>query len=87
MESIISALIVSGLGLVGVIITNIRNGQSIENKLVTSQKVTDTKLDLLTDEVRRHNNFASDIPVMKEQIKGLQSDVQDLKRLSGGDLK
>ena len=87
MEGIISSLIVSGLGLIGVIITNIRNGQAIENKLTTSQAVTDTKLDMLTEEVRKHNNFASDIPVMKEQIKVMNHRIDDLERVAGGDLK
>lgn len=85
MESIISSIIVSGLGLVGVILTNLRNGKAIENKLTTSQAVTDTKLDLLTEEVRTHNNFASDIPVMKEQIRSLNQQFDEFKRKSYGD--
>lgn len=88
MEGIISSLIVSGLGLIGVIITNLRSNQSIENKLTTSQAVTDTKLDMLTEEVRKHNNFASRMPVVEEQIKSINHRIADLERVtSGGDMK
>ena len=57
MEGVISALITGGLALVGIIITNISANKKIETRLVTAQAVTDTKIDMLTDEVRRHNNF------------------------------
>ena len=42
---------------------------------------------MLTEEVRKHNNFASDIPVMKEQIKVMNHRIDDLERVAGGDLK
>lgn len=58
MESIITAFITGGLALVGIIITNITSNKQIENKLITAQAVTDTKIDQLTDEVKKHNNFA-----------------------------
>ena len=45
METIISALIAGGMTLIGVIITSISGNKKIENKLVTSQKVTDKKID------------------------------------------
>lgn len=79
-ETIISALIAGGLALVGVIITNLTSGKNIENKLVTAQAVTDTKIDALTNEVRRHNNFAEKIPVMEHDINQLKEDVKELRQ-------
>lgn len=77
--SIITAFITSGLALVGIIITNASSNKSIENKILTAQAVTDTKLENLTNEVRRHNEFAIRIPTMETEIKQLRQEVQDLK--------
>lgn len=85
MENIIPAIITGVLALVGVIITNISSNKTIENKLSIAQAVTDTKLDNLTDEVKKHNNFAVEIPVMKEQIKSMDRRLNDLERSKNED--
>ena len=73
---IVVAFITGGLSLLGTIITVIvtmRKGMSdIENKLITAQAVTDTKMDELTREVREHNNFARRMPVVEEKIEALE---------------
>ena len=79
MESIISAIIAGGLALIGVIITNLSSNKSMENKLVTAQAVTDTKIDTLTSEVRKHNEFAQKVPVMEEKIKSIDTRVEKLE--------
>ena len=79
-ETLIAAIITGGLALVGVIITNMMSNRNIENKLVTAQAVTDTKIEALTTEVRRHNNFAEKIPVIENDISQLKEDVKELKR-------
>lgn len=87
MENILPALITGVLALVGVIITNLMNNKSIETKLTVAQAVTDTKIDNLTEEVKKHNNFATEIPVMKEQIKGINHRLDDLEHEKGGSKK
>ena len=87
MENILPALITGVLALIGVIITNISSNKTIENKLSIAQAVTDTKLDNLTDEVKKHNNFASRIPVVEEQIKDINRRLTDLERVKGDDKK
>ena len=42
--------------------------------------VVDVKLDALTDEVRKHNNFAQRIPVIEEQIKVANHRIEDLEK-------
>ena len=79
MESIIVALITGGLSLAGVIITNIASTRRMEQKLETSQAVTDTKLEELTREVREHNGFARRVPVLEEQMKVANHRIQDLE--------
>ena len=84
MENILPALITGILALVGVIITNISSNKTIENKLSIAQAVTDTKLDNLTEEVKKHNNFASRMPVVEEQIKVINHRIDDLEHEVGG---
>ena len=79
MEGILSAAIAGVLTLIGVIITTMSSNKSIENKLVTAPAITDTKLDNLTNEVRKHNSFAEKIPVMENDIAQLKDDVKELK--------
>ena len=81
-SSIATAIITGGLTLVGVIITNIFSNRSVENKIITAQAVTDTKLENLTEEVKKHNNFASRVPVIEEQIKVANHRIGDLEDLT-----
>lgn len=81
-EAIIAAgasIIVGGLTLVGVIINNNRANDKIQHKLETSQAVTDTKIEVLTREVRAHNNFATRIPVIEEKIEVANHRIKDLE--------
>ena len=91
MESIIVALIAGGLSLVGTIITVQNNNQKIiremkaefskemqdmKTEFVKSKAVTDTKLEDLTQEVRRHNGFAERVPVLEQQVKGINDKIE-----------
>ena len=69
MNEILVALISGGITLLGVLISNSK-----------SQAVMDTKIEELTREVRKHNNFAERIPVMQEQIKVVNHRIEDLER-------
>ena len=79
MESIIVALISGALPLIGVIITNNKNNKdnmkAIEARLEKQQALTDCKLEDLTREVRKHNNFAERMPVVEQQIKGINEKI------------
>lgn len=79
LEAIVSSLIAGGLALIGVIISNMSSNKKIENQLMTAQAVTDTKLDSLTGEVRKHNDFATKIPVIEQRVDTLERDVKELK--------
>jgi len=87
MEAIISSVITGILALAGVMLTNNRSNQAIENKLTVAQAVTDTKIDQLTEEVKKHNNFAARMPVVEEQIKVINHRISDLESLTKGDDK
>ena len=68
-DTIFTAIITSGLTLIGVLVSN--------NK---TQAVNATKIDELTRAVREHNNFAKRMPVVEEQIKGINHRIGNLER-------
>lgn len=80
------ALITGSFGLIGsvlvAVISAITTKTAVTHKLETSQAVTETKLDELTREVRKHNNFAERIPVMEEQIKVANHRIDDLEDIA-----
>lgn len=85
MNPAITVAIVTGIfGLAGSVIValiaswNTRN--TLTHQLQISQAVTDTKLEELTREVRRHNNFAERLPVLEEKIKVANNRIEDLER-------
>lgn len=51
----------------------------LDAKLSQHQAVTDVKIEELTREVRKHNNFAERVPVLEEQIKDANHRIEDLE--------
>lgn len=80
MESIIVAIITGGLALIGVIVSNMSANKTIENNLKIAQAITDTKLEALTEEVRKHNNFAVKIPVIENRLTNIENELAELKK-------
>lgn len=80
MESIISSIIAGGMALVGVIFTTTQSNKQIENKLTTSQAVTDTKIESLTEEVKRHNEYWMKIPVIEHRLDNLEQKMNEMKK-------
>ena len=78
-EGIAIAIITGVLTLIGTIITVIIGNNKSLAAMDKNQAVTDTKLDALTEEVKRHNNFAQRIPVIENQIQNLDSRVSKLE--------
>ena len=74
-----AAIVVGVLSLVGVIITNNRSNNKMQNEMKTSQAVTDERIKELTREVRIHNDFANRIPVIEEQIRAVNRRISSLE--------
>lgn len=68
METIIAAILSGVVTLIGVLIANSK-----------TTAVMDYKIEELTREVRKHNNFAEKIPVIQNDIKVLDHRVTDLE--------
>lgn len=79
-DEIIVALITGGLSFLGVVITNSRGRMNLQKEIEKQQAVFDTKLDELTREVRKHNEFAERIPVIENKIKVNEHRIEDIER-------
>ena len=69
MEAIIAAVISGAVTLLASLIANSR-----------SRAITDTKREELTREVREHNSFARRMPVVEEQIRGMDRRLEQLEQ-------
>lgn len=94
-EAIIVALIAGACAVIGNIIVSRSanrevyskldkqseiNDQKLDAKLDKYQAVTNEKISNLTDEVRKHNNFAEKIPVLEEKIKAANHRIDSLEK-------
>ena len=79
-EGVLAAAITAGAGIVCQFIIARSAGESVDAKLDRQQAITSTKLDELTREVRRHNNFAERIPVLEEQLRAANRRIGELER-------
>lgn len=85
-EGIIIALITLCGTLIGVFVSAKATQDKVSQQLETQQAVTETKIDHLTEEVRRHNEFAQRIPhiegrldVLDERVKVANNRIKDLE--------
>ena len=79
-DAIIVAFITGGMTLIGTILTVLMASRKTDENLRVAQAITDTKIEELTREVRKHNNFAERIPVIEEQIKVANHRIEDLEK-------
>lgn len=79
MVEIIIAIITGVLTLSGTIITVIAGNNKTRQNLEINQAVINTKIDNLSAEVQKHNTFAVEIPVMKEQMKNIYTRIEVLE--------
>lgn len=86
--SIITAVGGICVAYIGMRKMNREGWEKMANALTTSLAVLETKQEELTREVRLHNNFASEIPLLKsnierqeQEITNLKKDIKDLERI------
>ena len=73
------ALISGAATVVATVLTVVASNHRTQNVIQVNQAVTETRLESLTNEVRKHNNFAEKIPQIETRIEYLEKDIQDLK--------
>lgn len=78
-DTISVALITGGLTFLGVLVTNFSSNKKIVNdiklEVTRNQAITDTKIEELTREVREHNNFAKRMPIVENEIKHIEEEI------------
>lgn len=93
-EGIWIAIITSVLSLAGVIATSIGNRKKLQSDFQTQSQLADAKLeknlavmatrmDTLTDEVRKHNGFAEKIPGIQANMSNMERRISHLEMLGG----
>lgn len=81
MDTAIIVSIISGIfTLAGTIISVVVGFSKASQKAAIQQAITDTKLEALTAEVRKHNNFAERLPVLEEKIAVANHRISDLEK-------
>lgn len=89
-DTIIVALISGLLTLAGTVITVVATNRKTTQAYETSIARIDERVKILTEEVRKHNNFAEKVPVLFEKIdvanhriSDLESDLKKLSEVKG----
>lgn len=78
-DTILAAAIAAAASVISNIILSRKSAAEMDHKLEIRQAVTDTKLEELTREVRKHNNFAERMPVVEQKIKDITKNVDRLQ--------
>ena len=78
--AIISAIGSMIVGIVSAVISAKATGNDVQKRMEIAQAVTDTKLEELTREVRKHNGFAEKIPVIETKISVADHRIDDLEK-------
>ena len=76
---VIVALITGGFSILAVALTNNHSNNKMHSEMTTAQAVTKEQIKELTREVRTHNDFATRIPLLEQEIKNLKARVASLE--------
>ena len=83
MDAVWAALISGGLTLIGTVITvnasQKKTQTAVETTMKTELAVMNTKIENLTKEVEKHNNFAERVPRVEGDLETLKQDVHTLQ--------
>lgn len=71
-DAVISAAITGGFAVVTTFLTVKSGYNDVMAELEKHQAVQDEKIETLTKEVRKHNDFAVRVPVLEERIRQLE---------------
>ena len=82
-EGIITAVITGVLTLIGTLVTVMAGISKANKNLEIVQAVTNEKIDHLTEEVKKHNNFATRLPVLEEKVENLDRRIDNIEAKVG----
>jgi len=76
---VIVALITGGFSILAVVLTNNHANNKMHSEMTTVQAVTKEQIKELTREVRTHNDFATRIPLLEQEVENLKARVAALE--------
>lgn len=79
-DGIVVAIISGVLTLAGTIITVVAGMSKTSKNIEIVQAVTNEKLNSLTEEVKKHNEFGQRIPILEERIMSLNQRVEQIEK-------
>lgn len=79
-EGVLISLITGGFTFLGVVISNLTSNKKLVNdiklEITAYHASTDEKIKTLTEEVKKHNNFAQRMPVVENDIKHINDEIK-----------
>ena len=78
-EGVIVAIITGLFTLIGTVITVIVGMSKASKNIEIVQAVTNEKIDHLTEEVKKHNDFGQRIPILEIKMSNLEQKVEALE--------
>lgn len=82
-DAVIVGIIAAVASIIAAILTSRATQTKVQQDLHEQNAVQNVKIDHLTAEVKRHNDFASRIPVLEEKVKVCNNRIGDLERKVG----
>lgn len=77
--SIIVAIISGAITLIGTVLTLLATAKKSEEDLRISRAITNEKIENLTNEVKKHNNFAEKIPALEVKVSNIEKRIDKLE--------
>lgn len=78
-EGVIVAIITGLFTLIGTVITVIVGMSKASKNIEIVQAVTNEKIDHLTEEVKKHNDFGQRIPILEIKMSNLEQKVEAIE--------
>ena len=82
-EAVVVGLLAALASIIAAVVTSKATQNKMQTELHEQNAVQNVKIDHLTEEVRRHNDFAQRIPVLEEKVKVANNRIADLERKVG----
>ena len=74
-EAVLVGLIAAVASIIAAVLTSRATQNKMQSELHEQNAIQNVKIDHLTEEVRRHNDFAARIPVLETKVQTLERKV------------
>ena len=74
-DAVIVGIIAAVASIIAAVLTSRATQNKVQSELHEQNAIQNVKIDHLTEEVRRHNDFAARIPVLETKVQTLERKV------------